>query len=315
MGGEHPGEAHVVARQHLEDAGRVVGRVDDDGLARLSVADQIHEVHHLAGQLVGCGRCRVRRAAGGSKDGRGRLRRRRSCPHSRRIRAHLGRGTCSSAHHGGALVDDLPEVLPTDRLTVTGMPRPFLREELRRIPGRRNVLNVVSVWVQGLGLLAAGLLADPRLALPLALVVWAVAFVLDGSGLRPLLDPRPRGGPPTPVLPAGRQRPGREVAARLPGLRALRRLPPQPLRPPSRRAGPQRARPQPVPGLSGHRRLVATQAAPRRPGELGLEEPEGAVARPHQGELAGRSPCASSPPRRCCSSPWAWSRVGGGCGR
>ncbi len=75
---------------------------------------------------------------------------------------------------------DLPEVLPTDRLTVTGMPRPFLREELRRIPGRRNALNVVSVWVQGLGPLVVACWLTPGLALPLALVVWAVAFVLVG---------------------------------------------------------------------------------------------------------------------------------------
>jgi fatty acid desaturase len=74
----------------------------------------------------------------------------------------------------------LPDVLPTDRLTATGMPVPALREELRRIPALRNVANVVSVWVQSVGLLALTCWVTVRVPLAVALVLWAVTFVLMG---------------------------------------------------------------------------------------------------------------------------------------
>ena len=63
---------------------------------------------------------------------------------------------------------DLPEVLPTDRLQASGMPVPALREQLRRIPNGRNILNVVSVWGQTFGVLAVACVVTPRL--PLAAV-------------------------------------------------------------------------------------------------------------------------------------------------
>ncbi len=74
----------------------------------------------------------------------------------------------------------LPDVLPTDRLTVTGMPVPELRGELRRIPTLRNVANVASVWVQSVGLLAVACWVTVRVPLAVALLVWAVTFVLMG---------------------------------------------------------------------------------------------------------------------------------------
>jgi fatty acid desaturase len=74
----------------------------------------------------------------------------------------------------------LPDVLPTDRLTATGMPVPALRDELRRIPVARNVLNVVSVWVQSVGLLALTCWVSVRVPLAVAIVLWAVTFVLMG---------------------------------------------------------------------------------------------------------------------------------------
>lgn len=40
----------------------------------------------------------------------------------------------------------LPLVLPTDRLLVTGVLRPELRAEIRRIPNARNALAVVALW-------------------------------------------------------------------------------------------------------------------------------------------------------------------------
>jgi fatty acid desaturase len=44
--------------------------------------------------------------------------------------------------------DVLPSVLPTERLSPTGRPVPALRERLRRIPNARDVITVVSLYVQ-----------------------------------------------------------------------------------------------------------------------------------------------------------------------
>lgn len=74
----------------------------------------------------------------------------------------------------------LPDVLPTDRLTTTGMPRPFLRETLRRIPNGRNAANVASVWVQSFGLIVVVSWITARLPLWAALPLWALTFVLMG---------------------------------------------------------------------------------------------------------------------------------------
>jgi len=52
----------------------------------------------------------------------------------------------------------LPEVLPTDRLTATGLPVPHVRAELRRIDDVRNVGTVVLVWVQAATTIAITLL-------------------------------------------------------------------------------------------------------------------------------------------------------------
>ena len=76
----------------------------------------------------------------------------------------------------------LPDVLPTERLTASGMPVPALRDELRRIPNGRNVLNVASVWLQSFGLLAVVCWLTVRLPLVLALPIWAATFLLMGRG-------------------------------------------------------------------------------------------------------------------------------------
>ena len=78
--------------------------------------------------------------------------------------------------------DALPEVLPTDRLTASGMPVPELRAELRRIPSARNVLNVGSTWLQTFGLLALVCAVTPRLPLLAAIPIWAITFLLMGRG-------------------------------------------------------------------------------------------------------------------------------------
>jgi len=74
----------------------------------------------------------------------------------------------------------LPDVLPTDRLNGRGMPLPFLRDDLRRIPNVRNAANVVSVWAQSFGLIAFVCWLTPSLPLAVAIVAWAVTFVLMG---------------------------------------------------------------------------------------------------------------------------------------
>jgi len=77
---------------------------------------------------------------------------------------------------GGNMVphpDLLPDVLPTDRLTVSAMPIPELRVELRRIDDVRNVGSVVLCWAHAA--LTIGLAV--RLANPFA---YAAAVVLMG---------------------------------------------------------------------------------------------------------------------------------------
>ncbi len=67
----------------------------------------------------------------------------------------------------------LPQVLPTDRLQASGMPKPVIRDDLRRIPNGRNVLNVGSVWIQSFGVIGLAAYVDRWWA-------WAIAFVLMG---------------------------------------------------------------------------------------------------------------------------------------
>jgi fatty acid desaturase len=67
----------------------------------------------------------------------------------------------------------LADVLPTDRLQRTGMPRPGVREPLRRIPNGRNAANVASVYLQSFGLLAVATWLDRWWG-------WVIAFFLMG---------------------------------------------------------------------------------------------------------------------------------------
>jgi fatty acid desaturase len=67
----------------------------------------------------------------------------------------------------------LTDVLPTDRLTATGMPVPALRAELRKIDDLRNAGTVVATWVQALGTIGLAVWIGHPLA-------YAAAFVLMG---------------------------------------------------------------------------------------------------------------------------------------
>jgi fatty acid desaturase len=76
-----------------------------------------------------------------------------------------------------------PDVLPTERLTASGMPVPAIRDELRRIPNVRNAFNVASVWLQTAGLLLAVCWITERVPLAVAVPIWAATFVLMGRGV------------------------------------------------------------------------------------------------------------------------------------
>src|SRR5579862_4813149 len=81
----------------------------------------------------------------------------------------------------GTMVPDaaeLPQVLPTERLQSTGMPKPEIRNELRRIPNGHNALNVASVWLQSFGLLAVATWIDRWWVWPIAFVLMGRAFAL-----------------------------------------------------------------------------------------------------------------------------------------
>src|SRR5690349_8274738 len=67
----------------------------------------------------------------------------------------------------------LTDVLPTDRLTATGMPVPEVRADLRRIDDLRNVGTVVATWAQALGTIGLAVWIGHPLA-------YATAFVLMG---------------------------------------------------------------------------------------------------------------------------------------
>lgn len=67
----------------------------------------------------------------------------------------------------------LPDVLPTDRLTASGMPVPELRSELRQIADLRNIGTVVATWAQAILTIGAAVWIGNPLA-------YAAAFVLMG---------------------------------------------------------------------------------------------------------------------------------------
>ena len=70
--------------------------------------------------------------------------------------------------------EDLPDVLPTDRLLASGKPVPELRAELRRIATFRNTVTVVMVWAEIVALVAVAVWISHPLA-------WLALLVLLGS--------------------------------------------------------------------------------------------------------------------------------------
>src|SRR6478609_620155 len=72
----------------------------------------------------------------------------------------------------------LPDVLPTDHLGPTGRPVGPLRDELYRPHDVRNAFNVVSVWVQSVGVIVAALWIGHPLAYVAAFFLMGRAFAL-----------------------------------------------------------------------------------------------------------------------------------------
>src|SRR5579872_5850863 len=69
--------------------------------------------------------------------------------------------------------DVRPDVLPTERLLPTGVPRPEIRAELRKIDDARNALTVVTLWAWVIGMVwLAVWTGNPA--------VYVAAFVLMG---------------------------------------------------------------------------------------------------------------------------------------
>ena len=70
----------------------------------------------------------------------------------------------------------LTQVLPTDRLTATGMPVPELRAELRRIADVRNAGTVIATWAQALGTIGLAVWIGHPLAYVAAFLLMGPAF-------------------------------------------------------------------------------------------------------------------------------------------
>jgi fatty acid desaturase len=72
--------------------------------------------------------------------------------------------------------DRLPDVLPTDRLTATGMPVPELRADLRKIADLRNVGTVIATWAQALLTIGLAVWIGHPLAYGAAFLLMGPAF-------------------------------------------------------------------------------------------------------------------------------------------
>jgi fatty acid desaturase len=73
-------------------------------------------------------------------------------------------------------LDRLPDVLPTDRLTASGMPVPELRAELRRIASVRNVGSVALAWGQALAIVGVAVWIAHPLGYAAAVVLMGTTF-------------------------------------------------------------------------------------------------------------------------------------------
>jgi fatty acid desaturase len=73
---------------------------------------------------------------------------------------------------------DLPDTLPTARLTTTGRPVADVRASLRRIPGPRNALTVFGAWAQIAIVIGGAVWIDRWWAWPIAVLLMGRNFAL-----------------------------------------------------------------------------------------------------------------------------------------
>jgi fatty acid desaturase/predicted Zn-dependent protease with MMP-like domain len=176
--GENSGESHVIRFEDAKDAVDVVGGIDGDRLTGLAITDQIDEVHHLPRQRIVLGdvasgeQLTEIQTAGSGGIGH--------CP----ILAGRGQNWDVTSRVPLSTVvppaEDLPDVLPTDRLGPTGMPTPALRAQFRRMHDARNVANVLLTWLEPALLLGFACWWTPGLPLAAAIPVWVAVFLLMG---------------------------------------------------------------------------------------------------------------------------------------
>ena len=103
-------------------------------------------------------------------------------PPDRRGDTSEGRDPVHPASGQGGMVPGpslVPDVLPLGGLAANGRPTGTLRDELRRHHNLRNVGNVLSVWLQSFGVIAAACWLTTRWPL-MAVVVWPATFLLMG---------------------------------------------------------------------------------------------------------------------------------------
>ena len=166
----------------------------------------------------------------------------------------------------------LTDVLPTDRLTATGMPVPELRVELRKIDDLRNVGTVVATWLQALGTIGLAVWIGHPLAYAAAFVLMGPAFarfaILGHEAAHKLLFTNKRWNDAV----------GRWLVA-YPSFVPLDGYRRGHFAHHKDEFGPERARPQPLQRLSDHRGQLPPQAVARRPRHVRLEEPQGPAAR------------------------------------
>lgn len=70
----------------------------------------------------------------------------------------------------------LPDVLPTERLTASGMPAPHVRSDLRRISDLRNIGSVVLCWAQATAIVGFAIWASHPAAYLAAVVLMGATF-------------------------------------------------------------------------------------------------------------------------------------------
>ena len=77
----------------------------------------------------------------------------------------------------------LADVLPTERLTASGMAVPQVRADLRRIDDLRNAGTVVATWAQALGTIGVAVWIGHPLAYLAAFVLMGPAFARFASSV------------------------------------------------------------------------------------------------------------------------------------